>query len=326
MAGLENLIELIRTTNEVYFITAPERVRAAYILVDDIVELALKTYLQEHTVKQRKACRAALEGAGLLTTDKHLAALDRYFTGKVDLVGLAQALGQNGSSAQANLQSLVNPFGDLRHWSVNDPSKRTKFYEISQEVKDLNPSNTHLHQLLDDAFTRHENRNRMYHDHLYTGWSISDVRCLRALCDLFQLMEALFPNFLDFLHNPQYHTVRCQIGVLRLKLQAEEGRQEVAKPYNDALAQLKNGHQYDLNPRSVEHSIVHTVSDRFFFALRERFLDEIAQIELRIDELNEMIADPHRRRRTHPAELADKSQKLEILQKQLNQIDLLIGS
>ena len=52
MSQLSDIIELIRTTNEVYFINAPERVRAVFILVDDLVELSLKTYLFHHTINQ----------------------------------------------------------------------------------------------------------------------------------------------------------------------------------------------------------------------------------------------------------------------------------
>lgn len=325
MAGLENLIELIRTTNEVYFITAPERVRAAYILVDDIVELALKTYLQDYTLRQREAFIAALENAGIVNSDQHRQNMRRYFRGDLDFSELARALGQNGDNAQTQLQNSMDQFGDLQHWSVNNPENRTDFGRITQEIIDMQPPNSPVIDLLNRARERHNLRNSMYHDHSQAGWSISDIRCLRAMCDLFYLMESLFPDFLNLLQRPQYNTVRCQVEVLRLKLQAEDGSQEIAKPYNDALEQLKRNHRYDLNPRSVEHSIIHTVSDRFFFALRERFQDEIAQIELRIDELNEMIADPRRKRRTHPAELADKLQMVEILRGQLDQIDMLIG-
>jgi hypothetical protein len=68
MSRLDDVLELIQTTNEVYFITAPGRVRTAYILVDDIVELSLKIFLQEKTYEQRRNCQAVLESASLVTS------------------------------------------------------------------------------------------------------------------------------------------------------------------------------------------------------------------------------------------------------------------
>lgn len=64
MSRLDDIIDLIQTTNEVYFITAPGRVRTAYILVDDIVELTLKTFLQEKTLERRRNCQSRLKSLG----------------------------------------------------------------------------------------------------------------------------------------------------------------------------------------------------------------------------------------------------------------------
>ncbi len=68
---LDDLIDLVQTTNEVYFITAPGRVRTAFILADDIVELALKTFLQEKALEQREQCLNALQAAGWVTSNNH---------------------------------------------------------------------------------------------------------------------------------------------------------------------------------------------------------------------------------------------------------------
>ena len=54
MSRLDDIIELVQTTNEVYFITAPGKVRTAFLLVDDIVELAFKIFLQEKTLERRE--------------------------------------------------------------------------------------------------------------------------------------------------------------------------------------------------------------------------------------------------------------------------------
>src|SRR4051812_13755960 len=101
---LENIIDLIRTTNEVYFITAPNRVRTVFILVDDIIELALKIYLHIRASKERESCTTALKGATLVTSDKHHRQLKRFFDNDIDLPSLSDGLGLKGSSAIATLQ------------------------------------------------------------------------------------------------------------------------------------------------------------------------------------------------------------------------------
>ena len=100
---LENIIELIRTVNEVYFITAPERVRAAYILVDDIVELSLKTFLYEHTLSQREQCLEDFRVASLLTSNNMRRALESYFSGATELVDLATRLGASQQAIRRRL-------------------------------------------------------------------------------------------------------------------------------------------------------------------------------------------------------------------------------
>lgn len=326
MPQLENLIELIRTVNEVYFITAPERVRAAFILVDDIVELSLKTFLYEHTLSQREQCTADFHSVGLLNSEKKRNALKSYFDGGIDLADLANKINTPAtlniseqdvrellapyhhtpeqqanakaeftdanwlptlteeqsfddyfagiisladfatalSKQEAELAKKLKPYGNLRHWSVNEPNRHAGFYTVITDVKALFPANSAETDMLDAVFDRHQSRNSLYHDHHHTHWSVSDVRCLRAMCELFDLLEALFPDFNSTLATLQDKTVGCQIGVLRLKLKSEEGQNELVQPYKNALKQIQRQHAYDLHERSVEHSIVHTVSEDFF--------------------------------------------------------------
>jgi hypothetical protein len=94
MSRLDDIIDLIQTTNEVYFITAPGRVRTAYILVDDIVELTLKTFLQEKAIQQREACQTVLETAGLVASDRHRSNLKRYYEEGMDINDLSVGLGR----------------------------------------------------------------------------------------------------------------------------------------------------------------------------------------------------------------------------------------
>lgn len=382
MAELKNLIDLIRTVNEVYFITAPKRVRAAYILVDDIVELSLKTFLYQHTLSQREQCTADFQAASLLTNRRKRTALQSYFEGRIELNELASTLNitvqaarqrlalykhtteqkanakaeftQNGllptlveeqafddffagtidltnfasalSETEYEISNQLKPYGNLHHWSVNEPNRHATFYTIITDAQALFPANSRERDLLDVLFDRHDGRNLLYHSHHHTAWSIENEQCLQAMCDLFELMETLFPDFNDALKNAGDKTVACQIGVLRLKLKSEEGQTELVGPYRNALKQLQREHVYDQEDRSVEHSILHNVSADFFRSLRTEYGSAIAELEVRVNQLQEMMQDPRRRRREHPGELTLKSQRLDTYRTQLSEIEALLGT
>lgn len=317
MSRLDDLIDLIQTTNEVYFITAPGRVRTAYILVDDIIELSLKTFLQGKALDQREQYKAALEKANLVTNRGHRTALDEFYNESITINELSQRLnlGANGvTQLQGYLPSLT-PANLLQHWSVNDPDNFPYFPEVVRDVKLFFGASHIIIPMLDDAADRHRVRNKFYHDHQHTGLTIDDDKCLRSLCGMFILFEQLFPDFHAKVQTN--NTVRCQIGVLRLKLAAHSGANELVQPYNAALEQLRRGHQYDYEQRSVEHSLVHTVSYRFFNALREQFISSIGQLQLRVDEINRMS----RTKPKHLRESSDKQQLIKILQSQLTDIE-----
>jgi hypothetical protein len=323
MSRLDDLIDLIQTTNEVYFITAPGRVRTAYILVDDIVELALKTFLQEKALEQREACQARLEAAGFITSNNHRNALRRYFEEDIDLPQLSNDLGRGAAGVPA-IQAELNNFPMTRHWSANNPDARNTFDSVIDEIKPFfaSAAGAPPHSaiaLLDEALSRHKTRNKFYHDHHQTGLTINDDNCLRALCGMFDLLEQFFPDFRARVQ--ANNTVRCQIGVLHLKRVALGGQLELVRPYDNALDQIKRDHRYDAERRSIEHSLVHTVSDRFFRALREQFANSVAELQSRVTRIGQMA----RPTSEHRAELADKQRLIAILQQQLNEINALLG-
>lgn len=313
---LSDIIELIRTTNEVYFITAPERVRAVFILVDDLVELSLKTYLYCYTKCQREQCKSDFQANGWAQNDGHLNALDSYFKERIEFNILAQRLGMNGSTSINNLQSTLNTYGDLRHWSVNHPDAFKNFGDVVNEVKVLYPNNTKLNELLDRGFIRHDVRNKLYHDHHSTGWSIRDERCLEAMCDLFDLLTELFPDFLSEVKRKP--TVSCQIGVLRLKFASHQSSVEVVRPYLEALNYIKKNHNFEQGQGTIEHSLVHT-SDSFFYALLEQFKNTIARKEMKIAKLERI----KRKNDGHRIELANSQRLLVVLKEHFNQINAL---
>lgn len=338
MSRLDDLIDLIQTTNEVYFITAPGRVRTAYILVDDIVELALKTFLQEKALEQRDNCQLALEAARWVTTDRQRSSLRRYFDEEIDDVDICTNLGHNpatDATATTTFQSIIAPFPMIRHWSVNNPNAFVMFDNDILEVRSFftTPPGAPIHpinNLLDDVLSRHKTRNKFYHDHHQTGLTIDDDKCLRALCGMFDLMEQLFPgsptkDSFDYLAK-RNKTVRCQIGVLRLKL-ASHGSTELEAPYIRALKQFNNDHKVVYESKNFEHSVLHTISDRFFNAIRSHINAEVIALESKLvaktQKVNQMRPDAQAR---HRPELDDLQHQLTIMRQQLQAIDAMLAT
>jgi hypothetical protein len=332
MSRLDDLIDLIQTTNEVYFITAPGRVRTAYILVDDIVELALKTFLQEKALEQREQFKTALEQANLATSRAHRNALNEYYEESITLNDLSQRLNL-GAVGVATLQGFINaitPSNLLQHWSANDPDNFRNFNEVVRDVKLLFIAGHAILLKLDEAADRHKVRNLFYHDHQHAGLTIDDDKCLRALCGMFELMECLFPgtptkDSFDYLAK-RNKTVRCQIGVLRLKL-ASHGSTELEAPYIRALKQFNIDHKVVYESKNFEHSILHTISDRFFNALRSHINAEVNALEkktvIKTEKIDQMRPDTQAR---HRPELEDLQHQLDIMRQQLQAIDELLAA
>ena len=330
MSRLDDLIDLIQTTNEVYFITAPGRVRTAFILVDDIIELALKTFLQEKALEQREQCQQALETARLVTSSGHRSALRRYFTEEINRRSLGQSLGVSRNRSRSRLLTrILRNYPLIQHWSANQPDNFRNYYQVAEEVKQFFPSGDIAHSLLDDAFDRHKLRNKFYHDHQQSGLTIDDDKCLRALCGMFDLMEHLFPgtptkDSFEFLARSN-QVVRCQIGVLRLKM-AAHGSPGVEEPYIRALKQFNNEHKVVYESKNYEHSVLHTISDRFFNAVRSHVNAEVLALERKLAKKQQDI-DGYKRPETkakHIPELEDIQRQLDLMRNHLQRIEQML--
>lgn len=327
MSRLDDLIDLIQTTNEVYFITAPGRVRTAYILVDDIVELTLKTFLQERALEQRENCQATLEVTRWVTSDKQRNSLGRFFEEEIDVTELCISLGHNpanDATAIATFQGIIAPYAMIQHWSANDPNAFVTFDNDILEVKPFftTPAGAPAHPtiaFLDEALLRHKTRNKFFHDHHQSGLTIDDDKCLTALCAMYDLTALLFPNFFAHLQQAKYKIVRCQISVLRLKL-AAHGDQDLRDPYNRALQQFEKGLQITKWSENFEHSILHTISENFFIALRTQLRESIAQRRQRVEKINQM-KNPNAAQRTE-SEIAQRT--MGILSQQLADIEAIM--
>ncbi len=339
MSRLADIIDLIQTTNEVYFITAPGRVRTAFILVDDIIELALKTFLQEKALEQCEQCIQAFEQAGWVGNDRQKNALHRYFREESDENEVCVALGRNPANnpnAITDFQSLITPFPLIQHWSANKPDVRNRFDSVIDEVKPFFPPlpNGSPHPaiaLLDDALHRHRLRNKFYHDHQQSGLTIDDDKCLRALCGMFDLMEHLFPgtstsDSFEYLVR-QNKIVRCQIIALRIKASAS-GSPVLENLYLNTLEEIWKSYKKSdpYTSRNQEHYILHIDSDRVLYGLREKVRAEIAMLEIARQEQQAKI-DSYQQEKTkakHRPALRDIEHRLDAMNMHLREINNLL--
>lgn len=313
MSRLDDLIELIRTTNEVYFITAPKRVRTVFILADDIAELALKSYLQTQAQSRQVAFISDLRNGGIVKTNGQRNKVEDYLEGKRSLVDLYTNLDLASQQQKDDFDTrLAN--ANLPHWTIKEADDPIRFHQVTGEVKDLFPASHAINSLLDNIQDRHLTRNQFFHNPDRLSLTIDDEDCLRALCDLFLVLEYLFPKFLPEVQAD--NTVGCQIGVLRLKLAACRAS-EVAEPYNATLKQLQKG--YRLKQGMYEHSILHSVSETFFDALCNSFDNSIARLETRITS----ITDKPSISATNQIKLSSARRTAEILRDQLTRIQSL---
>ncbi|MEM7539324.1 MAG: hypothetical protein AAF639_44620 [Chloroflexota bacterium] len=354
MAQLENLIELIRTVNEVYFITAPERVRAAYILVDDTIELALKTHLHAEAIQQQTQCKKELK-ENKFVVSKTERVPESYFSGEIDIQTFVDALGLvvNEESATTKIEEQINA-GKIRpedkevmitrllhqpreklkafnalleqywmanHWSLQSKESHVGFYSLVKDMRRLHPDNKRLNVLLEDIFTRHKNRNRMYHDHEHAGWIVSDKNCLQAICAMFELMELLFDDFQEQVQ--RYSTVGCQIAVLQLKLAMEESgnKQQLEERYEKAVKHLRTRYSKITGERAVEHTLIHNGSGDFFQRLRSEFQERVSHLQAEVYRIENL-------QKPRPASLANLNtcrNELSVLKPKLQEIEKLLG-
>jgi hypothetical protein len=119
----------------------------------------------------------------------------------------------------------------------------------------------------------------------------------------------------------QNKIVRCQIGVLKLKL-ATQGSGDLAEPYTKALEQFGKDHKLHYWSQNFEHSVLHTISERFFMVLRTQLKDKIEFLESRIGKIESMSSS---KKAKCNVEYADKMFHVDMLKRQLQDVELLMG-
>lgn len=211
MSREKDLIDLIRTANEVYLINPSNNVRTAYILIDDLCELMTKFFLQLKD-KAWKAEKA------------------------------------NG------------------HFK--------KFTEITDEVRAKHQGNGKVDRILTNFDSRRRNRNSFFHDHQMTGLTVSNENCLEAFCDLYDLLDILFPNAVKNNKTALYMAQVASIKVLRECVHDYEIKTKYLNllrnwEHNENKKTLKAKGEFCLVfPNSnYEYCIIHYNSQRFYDAL-----------------------------------------------------------
>lgn len=173
MSRAQDLVDLIQTTNEIYLMNPSRNIRSAFIQIDDVVELIMKSHLQQKA----------------------------------------------------------------KNWSAEKSSGRFKnFRDVSEEVQALFPTDSALKELLERILSRRENRNHFFHDQEQSGLTVSGERCLHAFCDLYLLMETLFPSTIA---NNATPVMNAQMAAIRALHKAESDPVKKGK-YNDILRNWSN--------------------------------------------------------------------------------------
>lgn len=212
MSREKDLIDLIRTANEVYLINPSNNVRTAYILIDDLCELMTKFFLQSKDAAW--------------------------------------------SAEKAN--------GNFK-----------KFNDITKEVRAKHPGNGKVDRLLTNFDSRRKNRNSFFHDHNMTGLTVSADNCLEAFCDLYDLLDVLFPDAVKKNKTATYQAQTATIRVLK-DCATDDDKQ---KKFNNLMKnwehdegkkslKVKGEVMMEFPDRSYQYCVIHYFSQRFYDALK----------------------------------------------------------
>lgn len=208
---MSDLADLIETANEIYLINPSRNVRSAYIQIDDLCELTMKSYLQ-----------IAVSG-----------------------------------------------------WSPNKSNNQFKnFWDITREIRAQHPSNPVIDELMSRIEERRKNRNHFFHDQNQSGLTVHNDHCLRAFCDLYELMDNLFPGAMAQNATP---TLRAQVAAIKVLKDCERDAAK-KQTYNQLMSNWSNG---EGGPRlhakgevrvqfpnlAYDYCVIHYYASQFYDAL-----------------------------------------------------------
>ncbi len=222
MSRVDDLVALVQSANDVYLVNPTRNARMAYILVDDICELAMKSWLQMR-------------------------------------------------------DSNWNPISHQRDGRDYYKGFRT----IIDEVRSRTPGNQDLHTLLNRFESRRQQRNHFFHDQNLSGVTVADEECVRAFCDLYDLLRMLFEDeFVASLESNQI--ARAQMVVIRLKRESYAA-QWVYELFEQAISSKITLHPGDLGH---EYHSIYQDAERIVDGIRSSLESAIDECQAEIDRIN----------------------------------------
>jgi hypothetical protein len=251
MSRIDDLVDLIQAANDIYLINPTRNVRMAYIQIDDLCELAMKSWLQMH----------------------------------------------------------------LPNWSpVSHQHNGRDYYKgfkrIVREVKSQHSDNQALSNLLDRFDSRRDNRNRFFHNQNLSGLTVTEEECLRAFCDLYDLMDMLF--------GADYRTclaasriARTQIAVMRLKSEGYSVRR--VYDHYQTVVHLTGPITLHSNNLGHEYCVIYDDPQGLYDRITRYFDSLITENQAEVDRIDGL------RRRTQ-----DHLQKREILENQIDKLQTVV--
>ncbi|MEX0267816.1 hypothetical protein AB3R30_01615 [Leptolyngbyaceae cyanobacterium UHCC 1019] len=314
MSRLDDLIDLLQSANEIYLINPSRNVRSAFIQVDDLCELAMKSWLQIDTELRQKNCQSDLEAASVITTSGHKKSLQEFFLESRSQPDLEKAIGISGNATKkASLDSILINYGhleDLLHnWkSEIEPGRYKSFHQVANEIEGRKPLPTHqdLHDALSRINDRRANRNKFFHSHEQSGLTVNEQQCLMAFLDLYYLISELFGStFAEKLELSP--VVQAQLIIMKLKNHAYRA----TAAYDEYRQILRERNFLKVHPESFGYELCFLYEDAVTFVstIRQHFQNKIVEHQIRIDAINNMTRKSHER----SSELSQRQRQVDIL-------------
>jgi hypothetical protein len=240
MSRLDDLIGLMRSAHYAYLVNPARNVRLAYIQIDDLAELSIKTWLQENVA------------------------------------------GWSPISHQHNGRDYFKGF-------------RT----IVNEVQIHNAVNATLPALLPRFLGRRDNRNHFFHDHNMAALTVTEEECLRAFCDLYQLLVELFPDYGDKLKANRIAYVQATYIRLKNGGLTQERLSEFCRKGLENISII-------ITPGTPTHGwrSIYDAPDGVLNSIRTCFEDELSACTTELQRIGEMRR-PTRKHRTKQQRLLE---------------------
>ena len=318
MSRLDDLIDLMQSACETYLINPSRNGRAAYIQVDNLCELAMKTWLYEDSKQRQKQCLVDLNAQKMATTAKQKGNLIGYFERKNSVAITISELGFTAQSTQAiefnritSLHNQPEPEEPLFDWQSHDPPTRPKsFHDVLREVEarhtQVTPHTATMQAALTRIQERRDKRNQFFHDPSLSGLTVSDEACQYAFLDFDCLAACLFPaDYPDRIKsNP---VVRAHLVILRLKHRSEHTRL-ATEFYRQSLLRYKSI-SVPAGEGIFEYHALYEDAGSFCDRIYERFYDSITKSENEIRRIEGM----RRRTTEHDNNLRDHQKNVALL-------------